>query len=80
MRATLGTVVRSYGVNVAVAPSLSLSPARLALAPGGSAEVAVNVERGAGFTAPITLKLVAPRGLTGTLSLPHSLIPRKLRL
>lgn len=82
VRATLGTVVRSYGMNVAVAPlfSLSLSPATLVLAPGGGAEVAVNVERGAGFTAPITLTLVAPPRFNGTFSSPHSLPPRKLRL
>jgi hypothetical protein len=82
VRAALGTVVRNYDMNVAVAPSfsLSLSPAKLALAAGGSAQVAVKLERGAGLKSAITLSLVAPRGFTGTFSSPRDLGPRTLRL
>jgi hypothetical protein len=82
VRATLGTVVRSYDINVAVTPtfSIALSPATLALARGGSAEVAIAVDRDPGFTSRVAFTLAAPQGLTGTFSGPRRLTPEKLRL
>jgi hypothetical protein len=80
VRATLGNVVRNYEINVAVAPSfsLSLSPARLIARAGSSADIAVNLERGPGFTGAVALSLVGPRGFSGTFS-PRGL-GRSLRL
>lgn len=70
VKATLGNTQRTYDINVAVAPSFSLAlvPATLLLAPGASADISVNIERGAGFTAPLTFRLAAPTGFTGTFS------------
>jgi hypothetical protein len=70
VRATLGTVVRDYDINVAVTPlfSIAFSPATLVLAPRGSAEVTIDVDRDPGFTRRVAFTLKGPQGLTGTFS------------